>query len=126
MKLRTALLNKVHAHLRAHGRESRREAYDHPGNLRAVLREQWPASVKLELEVIATQIGSLSEGIKKLEREICELGQRLKGHDCLTSIKGIGPYSAAVLLSIIGDVGDFADEDKLASYFGIVPRGGGL
>jgi hypothetical protein len=55
VKLRTALLNKVHAHFRAQGRESRREAYDHPGNLRAVLREQWPASVRLELEVIAAQ-----------------------------------------------------------------------
>lgn len=122
VKLRTALLNKVHAHLKAHGRESRKEAYDHPGNLRKVLREQWSASVKLELEVIAAQIGSLTEGIKKLEREICELGKQLEGRDCLTSIKGIGNYSAAVLLSIIGDVNDFADEDKLASYFGIVPR----
>jgi Transposase IS116/IS110/IS902 family len=27
-----------------------------------------------------------------------------------------------VLLSIIGDVKDFADENKLASYFGIVPK----
>jgi transposase len=122
VKLRTALLNKVHAHLKAHGRESRKEAYDHPGNLRKVLREEWSASVRLELEVIAAQIGSLSEGIKKLEREICELGKQLEGHDCLTSIKGIGDYSGAVLLSIIGDVQDFANEDKLASYFGIVPR----
>jgi len=122
VKLRTALFNKVHAHLKAQGRESRKEAYDHPGNLRQVLREQWPASVRLELEVIAAQIQSLSEGIKKLEREICELGKQLEGHECLTSIKGIGDYSAAVLLSIIGDVNDFADEDKLASYFGIVPK----
>jgi transposase len=122
VKLRTALLNKVHAHLKAHGRESRKEAYDHPGNLRKVLREEWSTGVKLELEVIATQIGSLTEGIEKLEREICELGKQLEGHDCLTSIKGIGDYSGAVLLSIIGDVNDFADEDKLASYFGIVPR----
>jgi transposase len=122
VKLRTALLNKVHAHLKAHGRESRKEAYDHPGNLRKVLREEWSTNVKLELEVIATQISSLTEGIKKLEREICELGKQLEGHDCLTSNKGIGDYSGAVLLSIIGDVNDFANEDKLASYFGIVPR----
>lgn len=122
VKLRTALLNKVHAHLKARGRESRKEAYDHPGNLREVLRGEWPASVRLELEVIAAQIQSLTDGIKKLEREICELGKRLEGRDCLTSIKGIGDYSAAVLLSIIGDVEDFSDEGKLASYFGIVPR----
>lgn len=48
--------------------------------------------------MITTQIGSLSEGIKKLEREICELGKQFEGHDCLTSIKGIGDYSGAVLL----------------------------
>ena len=29
---------------------------------------------------------------------------------------------ASVLLSVIGDVNDFADEGKLAAYFGIVPR----
>lgn len=51
----------------------------------------------------SAQIQSLSGGIKRLEHEICELGKRLKGHNCLTSIKGIGPYSAAVLLAIIGD-----------------------
>jgi transposase len=27
-----------------------------------------------------------------------------------------------VLLSVIDDVNDFADEDKLAAYFGMVPR----
>src|SRR5215212_1028268 len=69
VKLRTALLNKVHAHLKAQGRESRKEAYVHPSNLRKLLHEEWSTSVKLELEVIASQIGSLSEGIQKLERE---------------------------------------------------------
>ena len=34
-----ALLNKVHARLRARGWEDRREAYDHPSNLRTVLRQ---------------------------------------------------------------------------------------
>ncbi len=38
------------------------------------------------------------------------------------SIKGIGVKSAAVLLSVIGEVRDFKSEDRLASYFGIVPR----
>lgn len=46
----------------------------------------------------------------------------MKGHDSLTSIKGIGDKSATVLLSVIGNIKDFADADKLASYFGIVPR----
>ena len=78
MKLRTSLFNKIHAHLRGQGRKSKRESYDHPSNLRLVLHEQWPASVRLELEVIAAQVQSLTEVIKKLEREICELGKRLE------------------------------------------------
>jgi transposase len=40
----------------------------------------------------------------------------------VTSIKGIGNINGAILLSIIGDVNDFPDEHRLASYFGIVPR----
>lgn len=33
VKLCAFLLNKVHAHLRVYGRESRKEAYNHPSNL---------------------------------------------------------------------------------------------
>lgn len=76
----------------------------------------------IELEVIVSQILSLTDRITKLEKEIAERGAEIDGFANLKSIKGIGNYSAAVLLSVIGDVNDFADEDKLASYFGIVPR----
>jgi transposase len=40
----------------------------------------------------------------------------------LSSIKGIGPRSAAVLLTSIGNVSDFDNADKLAAYLGIVPK----
>lgn len=51
-----------------------------------------------------------------------EEGPKLAGHKNLMSIKGIGPVSAAVLLSVIGDIRDFADPGKLAAYVGLVPR----
>lgn len=122
VKLRTTLLNKIHAHLKGAGYESRKEAYDHPANLKKVLGLNWSTAVRIELEVIINQILSLTEGVKKLEKEIAERGSEIDGYANLQSIKGIRNYSAAVLLSVIGDVNDFADEDKLASYFGIVPR----
>jgi transposase len=122
VKLRTTLFNKIHAHLKAHGLESRKEAYHYEANLIKVLRMPLPRLVLLELEVIIDQIRSLKAGIQKLEAQINELGPQLQGYQNLLSIKGIGQYSAAVLLSIIGEVDDFPDEDKLASYFGIVPR----
>jgi transposase len=122
VKLRTALLNKIHAHLKGEGYESRKEVYDHPANLKKVLSLNWSTAVRIELEVIVDQILSLTDGITRLEKEIAERAAELDGYANLKSIKGIGNYSAAVLLSVIGDINDFADEDKLASYFGIVPR----
>jgi len=78
--------------------------------------------VHLELEIIVDQIRSLNQSVAKLEATIRSEGQKLEGHKNLTSIKGIGGLSAGILLSIIGDIGDFADEGKLAAYFGNVPR----
>ena len=78
--------------------------------------------VKIELEVIVEEIRSLNQRIAKLEKTIAEEGSKLEGHKNLTSIKGIGPLTGSILLSVIGDINDFADEGKLAAYFGIVPR----
>jgi transposase len=72
--------------------------------------------------VIVEQIRSLNRSIAELEKVIAQEGQKLKGHKNLTSIKGIGSLGASILLSVIGDVRDFPDEGRLASYFGIVPR----
>lgn len=86
-----------------------------------MLRQAWSAVERVEVEVIVAQIRSLNAGVKRLEAEIKEQGAKLDGHQNLTSIKGVGAQSATILLSVIGKVTDFADEDKLASYFGIVP-----
>lgn len=76
----------------------------------------------IEVSVLVEQIRSLNESIAKIEKTIKEHGSKLPGHKNIKSIKGIGDVSASILLSVIGNVNDFADEGKLASYFGIVPR----
>jgi transposase len=58
----------------------------------------------------------------QLGKTIGEEGSKLEGHQGLSSIKGIGKITGAILLSVIGNVNDFPDEGRLASYFGIVPR----
>ena len=122
VKLRTALKNKVNNLCSAHG-------VNLSGKHWAARRDCglfWKCSstllVNLELKIIVDQIRSLNKSIAELEETIAKEGQKLKGHTNLTSIKGIGGLSGGILLSIIGDIGDFADEGKLAAYFGIVPR----
>lgn len=122
IKLRTTLINKLHALHVAAGIKSKKSSFSSVKGLKAALARSWDELTRAELEVIVSQIGSLNEGIKRLDHQLSEYGRRLTGHRNLTSIKGIGDKSAAVLLSVIGEVSDFAGEDKLASYFGLVPR----
>ena len=77
---------------------------------------------RLELEIIVEQIAALKSSIGRLEKAICEEANKLEGFANLVSVTGIGAPSAGVLLSVIGKIDDFADENKLASYFGIVPK----
>jgi len=122
VKLRTALKNKIHNILNAHGIQSGREDFSSEKGLRKVLGYPIGSIGRVELEVIVEQIRHLNEGIKRLDREIEEKGRGLKGFANITSIKGIGPKGGAILLSVIGDIGDFESSKKLESYFGIVPR----
>jgi transposase len=122
VKQRTALINKIHNVLNSHGIKYKKESLSAEKHLRGVLSFDWDVIVRVELEVLVEQVRSLNGSIKKLDNEISQRGKTLKGHKNLSSIKGIGERSATVLLSVIDDVNDFADEDKLAAYFGIVPR----
>jgi transposase len=122
VKLRTSLKNKINNILSAHGINLEREALSSEKKLNEVLAMKFDAMVKIELEVIVEEIRSLNEKIARLEKAIADEGSKLEGHKNLTSIKGIGPLSGSILLSVIGDINDFEDEGKLAAYLGIVPR----
>ena len=122
VKLRTALKNKVNNILSARGINLPKEALSGEKKLAEVLSLPFDEIVRIELRVIVDQIRSLNQSITELEETIAEEGSKLEGHKSLSSIKGIGKITSAILLSVIGDVNDFPDESRLASYFGIVPR----
>jgi len=122
VKLRTSLKNKIHNILNTHGIVLKREILSSKKSLHKVLTYPVNEISKIELEVLVEQIEHLNESITRLDGTITEHGKHLKGYENLTSIKGIGGKSAAILLSIIGDVNDFESEKKLHAYFGIVPR----
>mgnify|MGYP000650021218 CR=1 FL=1 len=122
VKQRTALKNKVNNILSAHGVNLRKEALSGDSGLEEVLGMKFDAIVMTELRVIVGQIRALNQSIAELEKTIKTEGPKLPGHKNLRSIKGIGDLGATILLSVIGDIQDFAHPGKLAAYFGIVPR----
>lgn len=122
VKQRTALVNKIHNVLNSYGLKWKKETLTTEKGLKSILAFDWEPIVRIELEVLADQIRLLTQSIKRLDEDLAEYGKHLQGHQSLTSIKGIGQRSATVLLSVIGNIKDFASEDKLSAYFGIVPR----
>ena len=122
VKLRTALKNKVNNLLSARGIELEKEELSSEKGLTRALAMEVEELTRFELRVLVEQIRSLNHSIAELEKVIEQEGKKLKGYGNLTSIKGIGSLGASILLSVIGDVRDFPDEGRLASYFGIVPR----
>jgi transposase len=122
VKLRTSLKNKINNLLSARGMNLRKEALSSDKKLEEIVNLPFDEVMQIELGIIVDQIRSLNRSIQKLDKTIADEGSKLEGHTSLISIKGIGKTTSAILLSVIGDVDDFPDESRLASYFGIVPR----
>jgi len=122
VKQRTTLKNKINNRFAMYGKPIAREALSSEKGLEAVEAEPFDTLVQVEIRVLAAQIRALNASVKDLEKAIDAQARKLEGYESLTSIKGIGPTSAATLLTVIGNVGDFADAGRLAAYFGLVPR----
>jgi transposase len=123
---RTALIGTIHNLLNAQGIKEKKEALTTVKGLNRVLgmskTEGFDGLVCLQIKVLVSQINSLNQGIKLLEEQMEEKGKQLDGHENISSIKGIGDKAATILLTVIGDINDFDEEGKLASYFGMVPK----
>jgi transposase len=116
-------VNKIHALYVAQGKKLKKASLASDKGLERVLEEElWSEIERIELEIIIEQIRSLKASIKKLDKAIALTSEKLKGFENLKTIAGIGSLSAGILLAVIGEVKDFSSADKLASYFGIVPR----
>lgn len=122
VRMQTALKNKLHALAVSRGWKLKKASLSSEKGLNRLLKMEWTQIERIEIEIIIEQMSSLKKSIRKLEKAIEPLAKELSGYENLMTITGIGTRSAGVLLSIIGEVKDFATKDKLASYFGIVPR----
>ena len=114
VKQRTMLLNKVHAMFVRRGSKLKKEGLASKKRLRALDVSQ--------LTALRNQALGLTETLAELDKAIEVAGAALPGHEGISSIKGIGARSAAILLSGIGKIDDFESADKLAAYVGIVPK----
>jgi transposase len=77
------------------------------------------------LSSLMTQIAQLEDALDSLDQSISDSlsgpSQNSSSSDRLTSVPGIGPKTAAILLAEIGDVYRFHSANHLIGYFGFFP-----
>ena len=81
--------------------------------LRGPLAEDLIRDIVNQLDLSMKSEAKLQKAIAKIYRE--------HQPNYLTTIPGVGPFSAAVLTAIIGDIARFPTPEKLVGYFGIYP-----
>ncbi|MDR0968679.1 MAG: IS110 family transposase [Holosporaceae bacterium] len=123
VKTRIALINKVYGILNGHGLKIKKEQLTTlKGFEKAVAFDKLGHLEQTTIRIIKTELISLKLNANELEKLLIGRAKDLPGYANLTSVKGIGAISAAIFLAHIGDVRDFEDAGKLASYFGITPK----
>jgi transposase len=122
VRQRTRLKNQVHAVLHQQGlRSPVSDLFGRRGRewLQTI---KLPASARSAVEVCCRMIDSYTEEIEKQNRQLSVEARHDARAGLLTTIPGIGVYSAMLLLAEIGDIQRFGDKQGLCSYAGLVPR----
>jgi transposase len=110
VELKRVLKDKIYNLLNAQGIPTTKEGMTGDNGLNRMHTYPVRPAARIEIEVMVEQIKSLNTGIARIDMVISDQRRNLGGHKQIISIKGIG------------DIHGFADEKKLAAYFGIVPR----
>jgi len=111
------LKNKIYAELLRQGIQYKRGPTLFNGRGRQWLRLLKISSVDSYLNMYESTL----EEIKILERELKNRARQYKEAQLLTTIPGVGIYSALIILSEIGDITRFPCEEKLYAYAGVIP-----
>lgn len=116
-RMKTQIKNSIHAILARKGMDNQhRDIFTSEGIL-------WLKSLNHRLiEKYLATLELLDKQIESAESLIEDEAMNHPEIKILTTIPGIGIYSAAVIFSEIGDINRFPTEEHLFSYAGLIPR----
>jgi transposase len=122
VRQRTRLKNQVHAVLHQRGlRSPVSDLFGRRGRL-WLQGVKLPAQGRESVNACLRMIDHYSEEIQKQNLQLREKAKSDQRVQWLTTIPGIGEYSAMMLLAEIGEVQRFSRKEALCSYAGLVPR----
>ncbi|MGY6273754.1 IS110 family RNA-guided transposase [Achromobacter denitrificans] len=119
---RTGIINQIHAFLLEFG-VSLPKGQAIIRRLPAALAEQeLPPRLVALLERLQTHFKYLDEQVGQIERELCQQLREDERSQRLLEIPGIGPITASVLMTELGDAQQFGSARQFAASVGLVPR----
>jgi transposase len=120
-QMRARVKNRVHALLHRHGlRPPTTDLFGRRG--RAWLAAlALPEATREALAIYLALLDAFDPLLRQQQQRLEERAGQDQRIRWLTSIPGIGPYGASVILAEVGDIGRF-DRKSLFSYAGLVPR----
>jgi transposase len=92
------------------------------GGIRKLVGLPIPAEDRAHLVRYLEQLALLAQQEESMQTELAQVARDRKEISLLTTIPGVGYYSAVGIFAEIGDIHRFATKQKLASYAGLVPR----
>jgi len=120
VRLRTQLQNRIHAVVADFG-------YDRAGSYLSGPGRGWLAELELPAvsrEIITdclTFIDALAPEIDRIDGELRQHAKTDPRVKILTTLPGVGQFTALVMLAEIGDISRFPSSRKLASWAGLTP-----
>jgi transposase len=120
-QLRSALKNRVHALLARHGiQHGYADLFGkRGGEFLAALELRDPP--RRRLESLLSLIADFDREIELASGEIDALAKRDDRVEVLCQIRGIGPYTAMLVIAEVGDIARFGSARKLCAWAGLTP-----
>lgn len=120
VRLRTLLRNRIHAVLADHGQDRPAGAWSGPGRDWLAALELPPVS-RAVIDDCLGLIDAFAPTIDRLDAEVHERAMADPRVKVLTTLPGVGEFTALVILAEVGDIARFPSARKLAAWAGLTP-----
>jgi transposase len=120
VRLGTQLRNRIHAVAADHGYDRSAGYWTGPGRGWLAELDLPPASREIVTDCLAV-IDGLAPVIERLDGELHQHAKTDPRVKILTTLPGVGEFTALVMLAEIGDISRFPSARKLASWAGLTP-----
>jgi transposase len=120
-RMRSAVKNRVHAILAKHGIAREHSDLFGKGGRQFLAALELRDAPRRRLDSLIALIEDFDREIEQTTREIDQCAQADDRVDVLTQIRGVGRYTAMLIIAEIGDVNRFPSARHLCSWAGLAP-----